>query len=298
MHTALAPTSPTTHVHFPAMGTDIDIHLDCADGPRTRGMVAMARLELERLAAIFSRFEPQSELSQLNATGSCACSPELILVLELALAARVRSGGSFDPWILPALLAAGYDRTFRDVQRAPRPSRPAVPARGDATLDYATNTVTLQGGQLDLGGIAKGWIVDRLATLLAEHAPVLVDAGGDIACTPRRSGAPWLIGIDGIDLQLEMDHGGIATSGVDRRRWTDPRSGRELTHVIDPATGAPITSDLLRVTCCAVSCAEAEVAATSILVAGSAGAHPMACRFGAPYIALTRDRKILQEGLT
>jgi thiamine biosynthesis lipoprotein len=222
------------------------------------------------------------------------CSPELVSVVELALDARRRSDGRFDPTVLPAMRAAGYDRTFRDVRRAPRPSTTPVPAGGGVHLDATTGIIALADGvALDLGGIAKGWIADRIAERLARVAPALVDAGGDIACTPRLENEPWSVDVAGSDLRIDLRDGGIATSGTDRRRWTDPATGDTRHHVIDPRTGAPTTSDLTRVTTIARSCVEAEAASTSLLVAGSTEALSIAAAFRVAWRAERPDGSVL-----
>jgi thiamine biosynthesis lipoprotein len=77
-----------------------------------------------------------------------------------------------------------------------------------------------------VGGIAKGWAADRAALLLGEHAPALVDAGGDIAVSgPQLDGSPWPVAManslnpeEQLDLVL-LYNGGVATSGRDDRRW-------------------------------------------------------------------------------
>jgi thiamine biosynthesis lipoprotein len=133
-------------------------------------------------------------------------------------------------------------------------------------VDRARSTVALEPGyRLDLGGIAKGWTADRILKTLATFGPALVNAGGDIAA----SGAAWPVGLETATgtLTLELGDGGLATSGRDRRRWT--QDGRRRHHLIDPATAAPADGDLLTVTAAAGSASEAEVLATSLFLAGS-----------------------------
>jgi thiamine biosynthesis lipoprotein len=112
------------------------------------------------------------------------------------------------------------------------------------------------GVRLDLGGIGKGYAVDRAAELLAQAGPCLVNAGGDVAV----HGGSWPVGVDGA-VTLELSGGALATSGRDRRRWR--RAGRELHHLIDPSTGAPAETDLLRATA-----VEAEVLAKWLFLLG------------------------------
>ena len=92
-----------------------------------------------------------------------------------------------------------------------------------------------------------------------------MNAGGDVSAV----GAAWPVGVEtpAGTLTLELEAGGIATSGRDRRIWQ--RHGEERHHLIDPVTGEPATSDVLTVTVAATSAAEAEVLATSLFLAGS-----------------------------
>ncbi len=298
--TALAQTYSTdipvaqAHHAFRAMGTDVLLVLDAPPTADAVRALRDAERELRRLEAIFTRFDPASELRRLERDRARRCSPELLEVLELALDARVRSAGRFDPTVLPALRAAGYDRTFRAVRREPRPSTDPVPAGDGVHLDAATGLVALaRGAALDLGGIAKGWIADRIADLLAETAPALVDAGGDIACTPRAGRRPWPVALEDADLRIDLPAGGIATSGVDRRCWTDPETGAARHHVIDPRTGAPAETDLVRVTTVAATCAEAEAASTTLLVAGSTELLAAVAPFQVAWRAERRDGTLL-----
>jgi thiamine biosynthesis lipoprotein len=277
-----------------AMGTDVHLVLDSPPTADAVQALLDAEHELHRLAAMLTRFDPRSELRRLERDRARRCSPELVEVVQLALDARRTSRGRFDPTVLPALRAAGYDRTFRDVRRAPRAATAPVPAGAGVHVDAATGIVALaDGAALDLGGIAKGWIADRVAEQLARVAPALVDAGGDVACTPRAGDEPWAIDVVGSDLRIDLPSGGVATSGVDWRRWDDPGTGRTQHHVIDPRTGAPATADLQRVTTVAASCTAAEVAATTLLVAGSTHLLEAAAPFVVAWRAERRDGTVL-----
>ena len=252
---------------FHAMGTEFELLLDATDD----APLAEVEREVQRLEGLLSRFRPDSELSRLNAAGELRVGRELLELTELALDARTRTAGRFDPTVHDALVAAGYDRSFGLLDDMPHPSAGAAtgaPCGGDVTIDRASRTVTLEPGyRLDLGGIAKGWTADRVLQMLAGSGPALVNAGGDIAA----SGAAWPVGVEtgtGTGrLTLELDGGGLATSGRDRRRWT--QGGRSRHHVIDPQTGEPAGGELLTVTVAAGSASEAEVLATSLFLAGS-----------------------------
>jgi thiamine biosynthesis lipoprotein len=248
---------------FRAMGTEMELLLDAeSDGP-----LAEAEEELRRLESLLSRFLPESELSRLNAAGSLDVGPELLELAELAVVARVRTGGRFDPTVHDALVAAGYDRPFDLLDPASRPvDTPRARCAGAVAVDCHAGRIALEPGyRLDLGGIAKGWAADRVVAFLSESGPALVNAGGDVSA----AGAAWPVGVEtpAGTLTLELEAGGIATSGRDRRVWQ--RDGGECHHLIDPVTGEPATSDVLTVTVAATSAAEAEVLATSLFLAGS-----------------------------
>jgi thiamine biosynthesis lipoprotein len=246
---------------FPAMGTTIELFVETDDASDE---LEAAEAEFERLEQVMSRFRPTSELSRLNEAGELDVSPELADVVGRALEARVSSRGRFDATVHDALVAAGYDRTFDDVTKDAPDASP--PARCGGGVAVEGRRIRLEPGtRLDLGGIGKGYAAERVATLLALTGPCLVSAGGDIAVRGVPSTGTWPIAVsDGITLGLTQ--GGLATSGSERRRWR--RGGVEQHHLIDPATGMPAASDLLRVTAVGSDAVEAEVLATSMFIGG------------------------------
>jgi len=190
--------------------------------------------------------------------------PELLELVSLSLDARKRTQGRFDPTVHDALVAAGYDRTFEDVERQQSGAPSQVACAGDVRVEAGSVLTLGRGTRIDLGGIAKGWTADRVLETLSQAGPALVNAGGDVACTGRS----WQVGVEtpARPITLELENGGLATTGRDRRRWF--RGGVEAHHVIDPSTGAPAETGLLTATAVGSSGAEAEVLATSLFLAG------------------------------
>jgi thiamine biosynthesis lipoprotein len=280
---------------FRAMGTEIELFLDADES--AEGLLAEAEAEFERLESILSRFRPESELSRLNRERSSEVGPELYEVVTLALEARGRTAGRFDPTVHDAVVAAGYDRSFEDLPetREHTPDRRAVCA-GTVDVSESGSRITLgPRAHLDLGGIAKGWAADRVLAGLSSAGPALVNAGGDVVCT----GGPWHVGVEtpSGSVTLEILEGALATSGRDRRRWL--RGGEEKHHLIDPATGAPADSELIRATATADTAAEAEVRATALFLAGTLErAASEADAAGIPAVLVTQDgRSLLAGGL-
>lgn len=279
---------------FRAMGTEMELLLDARlDGRATRAL-AEAEAELRRLERLLSRFDAASELSRLNRRGAMRVGPDLLAVVELALAAREQTGGRFDPTVHDALVAAGYDRSFEELPaELPGRASAAVACGGGVRVERSASRIVLDPGvRLDLGGIAKGYAADRVAAILAEVGHCLVDAGGDIAV----HGGPWPIGVETAEgsLTLELAGGAIATSGRDRRRWT--RGGVEQHHLVEPSTGRPADGDLLRVTVVAGSAAEAEVLAKALFLAGADAAVREADDRGIPAVLVTREGRTLLAG--
>lgn len=242
---------------FRAMGTSVELAVD-AD----RAEFSAARAELERLEQVMSRFRPDSELSRLNRDGEIDASPDLVDVVTRALDARDRTEGRFDPTVHDALIAAGYDRDYDELP-ADGPAPEGADCGGD--VHVSGRRIRLADGvRLDLGGIGKGFAAERIAELLALDGPALVDTGGDIAVRGIPKAGAWIVGVDD-QVTLAIDHGGVATSGLDRR-WR--RGGSDQHHLIDPRTGRPAQTDLVRVTAVGSDAVEAEVLAKTLLLAG------------------------------
>jgi thiamine biosynthesis lipoprotein len=266
------------HRSFRAMGTEIELVLD-ADSHEAA--FDRAEAEFERLEQVMSRFRPTSELSQLNDAGSLDASADLADVVGLALAARQETAGRFDPTVHDALAAAGYDRTFDEV--APTgPARNAAGACGGGVTVEGHRIEVEPGYRLDLGGIGKGFAAERVAELLACSGPCLVSAGGDVAVRGVPAEGLWPVAVDDT-LTLGLERGGLATSGSDRRRWR--RGTEERHHLIDPATGRPAQTDLVRVTVIGRTAVDAEVLAKVLFLGGL----DEAVRCDAPAVLLAAD---------
>lgn len=272
---------------FRAMNTDIEAVIVAEPARSAEAAVALAGVEalFHEAEAILSRFRSESELSALNASAGrpFRASQLLFAVIADAVAAARATSGLFDPTILDALVAAGYDRSFEllpeDRAGIPSPPGPLFTWQ-DIQLQPDTRTVLLpRGCRLDLGGIGKGWTLDRAAQRLRSFANFAVDAGGDLvlAGSPPGSGG-WTVGVQdplapSRDLcQLELSDCAIATSTVARRHWL--LGGRIQHHLIDPRTGRPSRSGALAATVIAGSAGSAETLAKAALLLGpSAGIH-------------------------
>jgi thiamine biosynthesis lipoprotein len=265
-----------------------------------------------------SRFRESSELSALNRERALLASRTLYEVVALAVQAYHDTGGVFNPLVGHALAAAGYDRSFdligTNTSLAPT-GQPisAAPALDDVLcLDPATRRITLQGdAQLDLGGIAKGWAIDRADRTLRKLGACCVNAGGDV-----RAGGSFEPGGDGwrVDiadpfspqtpdesaaeprvLSVMLKDQAIATSGIVKRRWII--SGTEQHHLIDPRSGEPARNELLFVTAVGASAVQAEVTAKTIFILGEAAGSAWANAQHTPALLMRRNGEYIDLGL-
>lgn len=282
------------------MGTDVLLVLLPAEGTsadQAEEALDAAQAEVARIEALASRFDPTSELARLNAAGEAEVSTDLLRLITLALAMRDATGGRFDPTVHEAMMAAGYDRPIDQLPPdAGAPGAP-MPAGGQVHVNHRTGHVTLgPGACLDLGGIAKGWTADRVADLLGTHGDCLVSMGGDISVRGTHHGEPWPVEVaHGQQARtVGLARGGMATSGTDRRRWT--RAGEQMHHVIDPSTGSPSGTDLMRVTALAHDAATAEAWATALLLAGSEAAAHEADARGITAVLVATDGRTTTTG--
>lgn len=215
--------------------------------------------------ARISRFRECSALGVLNRERA-ASDPLLAEVMRAALAWRDATDAVFDPGVGAALVAAGYDRSFEALEDG-------WPAHADLRRPRVTvdgDRVVLEGeGTVDLGGIDKGWAVDRLSDYLEAHGVdrYLVDGGGDLRAGPTPA-VPWPVGV-GDGLVAWLGPGAVATSSTARRRWTTS-DGVPAHHIIDASVGRPASRGVRTAVVAHRRATAADVLATT-LVAGGVG---------------------------
>ena len=269
-----------------AVGTTCSaaVNAGSADESEVRWALGAAREEVAACERELSRFDPTSDLSRLNAAGGrwTPVGRRLLEALGLALQAREDTDGRFDPTVLPALAAAGYDRSFELLEEREARATDGWRAGTAIELDRRNGRARLEpGSSVDLGGIGKGYAAGRALAAMLIGSPTLagglVDLGGDIAVRGAApEGGPWLIAVAdprraGETLAvLALEDGGIATSGRDARRFGPARS---LHHLIDPETGESALGGPLTVTVVAPDPVAAEVNATTLAIAGPAEAE-------------------------
>lgn len=229
------------------MGTRIGVELWSEDAGRGEAAIDAVIAELRRIDAGMSTYKPDSELSRLNATaaaGPVRVSQELFDLLQRSIRFSELTEGAFDVTYASVGFMYDFRKRVRPSEEDLRRALPAVNYR-HLVLDPNKQTVSFarKGVRIDLGGIGKGYAVDRGIEVLRsrgiEHA--LVTAGGDSRIIGDRFGHPWVVGIRHPDRKSEiiaripLEDAALSTSG-DYERYFD-ENGVRYHHILDPKSG-------------------------------------------------------------
>ncbi|MCG7320488.1 MULTISPECIES: FAD:protein FMN transferase [Arsenicicoccus] len=251
-----------------------------------RALPAAKRLvdhELQGVELAASRFRHDSEVARLARSGGrpVRVSPTMLALTEAAVAAAVVTHGACDPTVGTALERLGYGRDLEGVGRVIPTAHGTIrlverPAPGwrRVRIDRAAGTVTVPADvTLDLGATAKAWAADRCARIVAEQlgTGVLVALGGDIATAGPAPAPGWTVSVQDLPddpaALVSLPSGwSMATSSTRRRRWQV--EGRELNHILDPATSLPVVPHWSSASVAAPSCVLANAWSTAALVTG------------------------------
>ena len=202
---------------------------------------------MRRIDALMSTYKPDSEISRVNdsaAKAPVAVTAELFGLLQTAVQYSGLSKGAFDITYASVGYLYDYRQHFHPDEKAIATALPTVDYR-QLRLDAVRRTVAFgkPGMRIDLGGIAKGYAVDRGIQILKDRGftHAMVNAGGDTRVNGDRFGKPWIVGIrhpdrkDEIALRIPLVDAAFSTSG-DYERYFD-EGGVRYHHIIDPKTG-------------------------------------------------------------
>ncbi len=274
------------------MGTMADIAVVHGDRTRAQAAIDAAIAELQQVERWMTRFDPASDIGRANRTAAIeatAIAPATSAVIAAALGWAGASDGAFDPCLVRAI------EVWDVGNRSAPPPASAFARLAGRRLYRALDVDTWRGRPavrfsdpdvgLDLGGIAKGYGVDRAVAALRqrgiEHA--IVNVGGDLyAIGSGGDDEPWRVGVrspehpDRIVATLAVRNQAIATSGS-YLQYFESR-GRRYHHLMDPDTAAPRTCAMQSLTISADSCMTADAAATALFGSGAAVAAGVLAR--------------------
>ncbi|MBZ2190153.1 FAD:protein FMN transferase [Alcanivorax sp. JB21] len=268
------------------MGTQVDLAFWPGSRPAD-ATVAAIRQEFERLNARLSPWVENSELYQANAHAAEApviISAEFAALIDTSREYSLLTDGAFDitfasvghlydyrAGIAPddaALAAARAGQGMDKVVMTPRAEVNGVAEHGGMALSFLHERT-----RIDLGGIAKGYAIDRAVTLLRDHgvAHAYISLGGDSYVLGDRRGRLWQVGVrhprqeNAVAITLPLADVAVSTSGDYERFFL--RDGEHVHHILSPASGRP-ASALVSVTVLAPRALDADALSTSLFVMG------------------------------
>jgi thiamine biosynthesis lipoprotein len=234
------------------MGTRIAVELWAEDAARGEALITRVMDEMRRVDELMSTYKPTSQVSLVNARAAqepVRVDADLFGLLQTALDYSRVTEGAFDITYASVGYLYDYRRHIKPSDAAIAAALPAVDYR-HVLLDPQTRSVRFSqpGVRIDLGGIAKGWAVDRGIELLrtAGVERAFVTAGGDTRIIGDRFGQPWMVGIrdpraeDKVVVRIPLVDAALSTSG-DYERFFEA-DGVRYHHILSPATGRPASA--------------------------------------------------------
>ncbi|HSC67296.1 MAG TPA: FAD:protein FMN transferase [Cellvibrio sp.] len=234
------------------MGTNVSVTLWLEDDAKAEQAVQAVMDEMRRIDQQFSPYIETSELSRVNQLAPKAnaktplkISAEMTAIIDKSLYYSRLSDGAFD--ITFASLGRYYDyrKKLKPSEQQREELLPLINYRF-IHLDREANTVWFEhpGVYIDLGGIAKGYAVDRATEILQKKFGVMhanVTAGGDSRVIGDKFGRPWLVGIknpraEAVAVTLPLTDVSLSTSG-DYERYFIDQNGERVHHILNPRTG-------------------------------------------------------------
>lgn len=276
--------------------------------PADQPLLAEALDLCAQYESLLSRTMEGSDIWRVNHAGGTPLevNAETAALIQAGLDYGDFSGGLFD-------ITIGRVSALWDFGGAPAVPEAAALAAALNTVDYrqvilsgTTARLTNAGAWLDLGGIAKGFIADRLANFLRQQGvkSAIIDLGGNILTVGAKPGQkPWRIGLEmpfsdrrQLIGSLNVGEASIVTSGIYERQFT--QSGVPYHHILDPASGMPVASDVISATVITESSVVGDALSTILILTGSAKAAELLAQTpgltGA--VLMLRSGEIVQYG--
>ena len=251
-------------------------------GENCQEAVNEAVQEIERLDALLSVGNKDSEIAAVNENKSGKVSGDTEIMLEEALSLYETTEGAFDITVYPLMDAWGF--TSQDYRVPESGEIGALLQTVDSSAlkyDAQSKTVSLAENQgIDFGGIAKGYASGRVMEIFKKYDLVsgMVSLGGNVQCyLAKTDGNLWRVGIARPDMEesaaellgvVSVEDKAVITSGGYERFFEDEKTGKTYHHILDPATGYPAESGLSSVTIVSDNGMLADGLSTAVFIMG------------------------------
>jgi len=285
------------------MGTTVTITIYNKNKDQAEQAINLAFKEIERIENLLSNYINTSEVAILNKNKEIGkASNELIYVLGKSLRYGDLSRGAFDITVQPILDL--YTHSFQELKRPPTEGevKETLKLVGYENIYIKNKQIQLTNPEtkITLGGIAKGYIIDKAIEILQkqniEHA--LVNAGGDMRAIGNKGDKDWSIALQNPRKKYQhiavipLNNKAVATSG-DYERYFDEK--KEFHHIVDPRTGYSAT-ELISVTIITGKAIDADALATSVFVLGKEkGLNIVENTKNTEALIITSDKEIIKS---
>ena len=272
----VAEDQPTRRTQF-IMGTLVEVTVSHSDPDVIQAVTTQAFDEMKRIEQLMSTYIPDSEISRINrAAGKEAIpvSPEVEEVIREGLYWSEQSSGAFDITVEPLVYLWDFDGE-KEIIPSENTLRKTASLVNYKDIEVKDHTVQLKrrGMAINVGGLAKGYAVDRAISILrAKVKNGIVNAGGDLfAFGQKKPQTPWSIGLQHPRKPQELlaafavQNQGIATSGDYQRYFI--KDGVRYHHIFDPHTGKPARL-MISTTIITTEVMDADALATAVFVMG------------------------------
>lgn len=276
-------------------GTYVSVSADCAREAVVEALDLCAHYDWT-----LSRTNPEGDIGRLNegAGGNVSIESDTAIILSKAVDYAEKTQGAFD-------VTVGAVSQLWDFREGVKPSDEEISEAlrhvgyGGLSVDVGSCIARLDDpfAVVDLGGIAKGFIADKIASFLRDEGceSAMIDLGGNLyGLGTKPDGRRWVVGVSnpqsedgGIAARLEIEDASVVTSGIYERRFE--QDGIVYHHVLDPKTGYPVETDLLSVTVVSPSSMDADVYATWALSLGHDAARGALEDLGLEALLLAKD---------
>lgn len=296
------------------MGTIVQIKVSVGvngNAKKVGEAIDRAFAEIARVESIFSVYDPASEISRINRlekSETLKISAEAFYLIDKAMEYSVKTDGAFDITVKPLIdiwaraKAHGIVPSDEYIKYAMEKVDPS-----SVLLDRAGLTISFEkdGMALDLGGVAKGYAVDRAIETLKDNGikDAIVNSGGDMYCLGARSKRQlWSVGIrhprdsGSIFLELELRNKAIDTSGDYEKYYI--LDGKRYSHIIDPRSGRPIGDKVVSASVIADDAMTADILATTLCILGRDGLSIISKIGGSDAVVISKEDNGFITGMT
>ena len=272
-------------------------------GEKAEDAAASAEKEIRRLEGLFSVTKESSEIYKLNhSDGSpITLSEDTVALLTEAKKMSSITGGRFDVTIYPVMKLWGFtEKDYKVPDKAQIKAALSSVSTDNILLSENYKVQLKNHAQIDPGGIAKGYIADKVAQAIknagADYG--IIALGGNIRTVGTKpSGEKWMVGIrdpysPDLFATLSTDECSVITSGAYQRNFT--ADGKTYHHIINPKTGYPSDSDAVSVTIIGSEGGLCDALSTAVFIGGSDYAVELqSSGVDFDFVILTKDNNII-----